>query len=226
MRGTRDDGFAAGPWGPREPGRGEGRDGGPRGPGGGRRHHPGGPFGFGGPDWPFEARGPRGFGGFGGFGRGGGRRPRGDVRAAVLVLLAEGPSNGYRIIGEVARRSDGQWKPSPGSVYPTLQQLQDEGLVEADAQDAKQFTLTEQGRRYVAEELADTPPPWEAAEAAPGREQAHQLRRQLGSIAATYQQIAVTGRPADLRRAGDVLEQCRRDLVAILAQDLRETPGS
>ncbi|GAB3466988.1 PadR family transcriptional regulator [Kineococcus endophyticus] len=203
-----------------------------------RRHHPGGggPFGGFGPGFPFDLpgfgpgghRGP-GFGGPGGFGgRGGGRgrRQRGDVRAAVLVLLAEGPSNGYRIIGEVARRSDGAWKPSPGSVYPILQQLQDEGLVVADPADAKQFTLTEEGRRYVEQEYGDTPPPWESLDGGPDRERRHEFRRQLGALVMTYQQIELTGRPEDVRRAGDVLEEARRNLLAILAEDLRGTTGS
>jgi DNA-binding PadR family transcriptional regulator len=221
MRGSRFEG----PWG----GHGEHGRGHERGhrPGGG----PGGPGrGFGGPGFPgfdlpgfFEGRGPRGFG------RGGGRRPRGDVRAAVLVLLAEGPSNGYRIIGEVTRRSDGEWKPSPGSVYPTLQQLQDEGLVTADPADPKQFTLTEEGRRVVEAEHADVPPPWETLDGGDGREgrdRSHQLRKQIASIAMTYQQIAVAGRPGDLERAGDVLEEARRKLLGILAEDLRGTPGA
>ncbi|MFD0482585.1 PadR family transcriptional regulator [Kineococcus sp. GCM10028916] len=219
MRGNR----FAGPWGGAWEGRHDGRG-----------HHPGGGGPFGGPGRGFgpgfaafgemfEGRGPGR--GFGGFGRGGGRRPRGDVRAAVLVLLAEGPSNGYRIIGEVTRRSDGEWKPSPGSVYPILQQLQDEGLVAADPADAKQFTLTDEGRAYVEQEYSETPPPWENLDGGPDRERAHQVRRQLGSIAMTYQQIAMSGRPGDLQRAGDVLEKARRELLGILAEDLRETPG-
>ncbi len=80
-----------------------------------------------------------GFGGPGGFGQpfGPGRRAaRGDVRAAILVLLAEKPSHGYQIIQELERRSDGAWRASPGSVYPTLQQLEDEGLVRAARQTA------------------------------------------------------------------------------------------
>jgi len=203
------------------------------GPGGGRRgwehrmHHPGPGFGpggpFGGPDgfrgWPFE--GLRG--GPGGPGRGG-RRPKGDVRAAVLVLLAEGPSNGYRIIGEVTRRSEGAWQPSPGSVYPTLAQLQDEGLVVADTADAKQFTLTPEGRRYVEAELADAPPPWEQPTTPDGRD-VGAVRQQLGQIAMLLQQLRVSGRAGDVKRASDVLERARRDLVGILAEDLREPSG-
>ena len=215
MRGNRFAGPRGGQW---EQMRGQRPGGGGGGPFGGFGGF-GGP-GFGGFDVPgfFEGRGPRGFG------RGGGRRPRGDVRAAVLVLLAEGPSNGYRIIGEVTRRSDGEWKPSPGSVYPTLQQLQDEGLVAADPADPKQFTLTDEGRAYVEQEYSETPPPWENLDGGPDRDRAHQLRRQIGSIAMTYHQIAMSGRPGDLVRAGDVLEKARRELLGILAEDLRETP--
>ncbi|NIZ92197.1 PadR family transcriptional regulator [Kineosporiaceae bacterium B12] len=218
------------------PGRGRGRHhfaeamaaaGGP----GGRRG-PGGPGGFG-PGGPVF--GDFGMGGFGrGFGRGGfgpggfgpgrgGRRGRGDVRAAVLALLAEGPSNGYRIIGEVAQRSGGAWRPSPGSVYPTLQQLQDEGLVETDPADAKQFALTEQGRAYVEEHLAGKPAPWEAPEFRV-EEGEQSLHTQVRQIALTLQQVVLAGRPGDLQRVSDVLERCRRELVAILGEDLR--PGS
>ncbi|PRY15297.1 PadR family transcriptional regulator [Kineococcus rhizosphaerae] len=192
-----------------------------------RGHRPGGggPFGGFGPGFPFDLGG---FGfegrGRGGPGRGGGRRPRGDVRAAVLVLLGEGPSNGYRIIGEVTRRSEGEWKPSPGSVYPILQQLQDEGLVAADPADPKQFTLTDEGRAYVEREYGDTPPPWETLDGGPDRERVHEFRRQLAALAMTYKQIEVSGRAGDVRRAGDVLEKARRELLAILAEDLRETP--
>lgn len=209
---------------------GRGGHGGPGRRGGGpgwaqRMHHPG----FGGPGGPFGPEGFRGWpfegfrgGGPRGFGRGG-RRPKGDVRAAVLVLLAEGPSNGYRIIGEVTRRSEGAWKPSPGSVYPTLQQLQDEGLVAADPADAKQFTLTDAGRAYVESELADAPPPWEQAEF-PGGAEFGEVFKQLGQIGMLLQQVRMTGRPADVKRASDVLEKARRDLVGILAEDLREQP--
>lgn len=142
------------------------------------------------------------------------------MRAAVLVLLAEGPSNGYRIIGEVAERSGGAWRPSPGSVYPTLQQLQDEGLVETDPADAKQFALTAEGRRHVEEELAGVPAPWDAPEfrVADGE---RALLAQLQQIALTFQQVVLAGRPGDVQRVSDVLERCRRDLVAILGEDLR-----
>src|SRR4029077_18858701 len=105
---------------------------------------------------PFDAGDfASGFGGPGGFGQhfGPGRRAaRGDVRAAILVLLAENPSHGYQIIQELERRSDGAWRASPGSVYPTLQQLEDEGLVRAVEADGgrRVFELTETGREEAA----------------------------------------------------------------------------
>ncbi|PRY68467.1 PadR family transcriptional regulator [Glaciihabitans tibetensis] len=106
----------------------------------------------------------RGFGGFGGGGpRGfmgpGQRRRKGAARDAILSLLAEGPANGYGLIKAISDKTGGSWTPSPGSVYPTLQQLVDEGLIEATSEDKRSdFQLTDEGRTYVtehAEELAD-----------------------------------------------------------------------
>src|SRR5271167_2808964 len=119
--------------------------------------------------------GPRGggFGGgpFGGFGRmghpggprGRGRKARrGDIRTAALLLLNEEPRNGYQIMQEVEERSDGVWRPSPGSVYPALQQLEDEGLIRSQESDGRKlFQLTDAGREYVAERGEDKPAPWE-----------------------------------------------------------------
>ena len=90
------------------------------------------------------------------------RMGRGDVRSAVLALLAEEPMHGYQIIHEIEERSGGMWKPSPGSVYPTLQMLADEGLITADAQgDKKVYSLTDAGRAE-AEASADESAPWES----------------------------------------------------------------
>ncbi len=69
------------------------------------------------------------------------RARRGDVRVAILAVLADGPLNGYQVIQEIADRTGGAWRPSPGSVYPTISQLEDEGLVESD---------DERGRRTAA----------------------------------------------------------------------------
>src|SRR6187431_248923 len=90
------------------------------------------------------------------------RMGRGDVRAAVIALLAEKPMHGYQVIAEIEQRSGGAWKPSPGSVYPTLQLLADEGLITA-AEDGgrKTYSLTPEGRE-VADAAADKSAPWES----------------------------------------------------------------
>src|SRR5690349_3208445 len=106
---------------------------------------PGGPLGPGGP--------------FGPFGRGR-RARRGDIRTAALLLLAEEPRNGYQIMQELEERSGGAWRPSPGSVYPALAQLEDEGLVRVEEVDGrKTYALTDAGRAYVQERKLGAP--WE-----------------------------------------------------------------
>src|SRR3984957_14138727 len=107
-----------------------------------------------------EPRGPRGFGDFGpgfgfgpprGFGRHQGKARRGDIRTAALLLLAEEPRNGYAIMQEVEQRSSGLWRPSPGSVYPALAQLEDEGLILSEEIDGrKRFAITDAGREQIA----------------------------------------------------------------------------
>src|SRR6478609_8500962 len=94
------------------------------------------------------------------------RMGRGDVRAAVLALLSEQPMHGYQIIREIEERSGGSWKPSAGSVYPTLQLLADEGLLTATEEGGrKTYALTEEGRA-VAAEAGDAP--WSTADAGSG----------------------------------------------------------
>jgi DNA-binding PadR family transcriptional regulator len=182
------------------------------GPCGGRRgghaHH-GVRGGFG----PFG--GGRGHGRFGG-GFGGGRARRGDVREAVLRLLAEQPMHGYQIIQELSSRSGGAWSPSAGSVYPTLQLLEDEGLVIAEETSGKRvFSLTDAGRATVAE-LAEKPAPWEEAASA---DTGGDLRAQMPRIGAAVWQIAMTGDADRIARAAEILNDARKKLYAILAED-------
>ncbi|WP_017622180.1 PadR family transcriptional regulator [Nocardiopsis chromatogenes] len=191
----------AGPWGPPF---------GFGGPGG-----PGGPFG-GGPGGPFG--GGRG-------GRGGRRARRGDVRTGILLLLAEGPLSGYEIIREGKERSSGTWRPSPGSVYPMLQQLEDEGLVRPVTTEGggrrRPFELTEEGRAYVDERGGDLPPPWQAAaeefeDAHSGQMEVQALAYQLMAAAA---QVAQVGTHEQQERAKRMLSETRRELYRILAED-------
>ena len=183
---------------------------GPRGFGGG-----GGEFGFGGPGPGF---GPFGPGPRGPFGRGGGRRARrGDVRLAALLLLAEEPRNGYAIMQELEQRSGGLWRPSPGSVYPALAQLEDEGLIRSrEADGGRVFELTDAGREQVAERPEDAPAPWDTV----GQNVTDETRalwgqvRQLGMAVV---QVSQTGSKAQAEKATEVLDDARRSIYRILA---------
>ncbi|MEV7803386.1 PadR family transcriptional regulator [Microbispora sp. NPDC088329] len=169
----------------------------------------GGPFG---PPWagggfPF---GPRGFGRQR-------KAKRGDVRAAILALLAEEPRNGYQIIQEIAERSQGGWKPSPGAVYPALQQLTDEGLVRAEETDGrKTFQLTEAGRAYVTEHGDEVRAPWEEMTPDVG-DDVHELFDLSRQAASALFQIAHSGSEGQVRQAKQVLTETRRRLYQILA---------
>ncbi len=190
-----------------------------------RRHHGhGGPplsgrhGGFGGPGFG----GPGfGFGGPGFGGRGSGRRRagRGDTRASVLALLAEQPRHGYQIITELSERSGGRWKPSPGSIYPVLQQLQDEGLIRPEEDEGRRvFHLTDTGRAYVEEHKDELLAPWEAVAGSP-HEGTAKLFHLFKQTAAAAWQVAQTGSEAQLAQAREVLAETRRSLYRILAED-------
>jgi DNA-binding PadR family transcriptional regulator len=177
------------------------------------RHHGGfGPFGHGLPPFP-----PPGPWGFAGRGRGRGRRGRGNVRAAILALLAERPMHGYEMIQELESRTGGVWRPSPGSVYPTLQLLEDENLVTSEVVEGrKRFALTETGRAE-AERHAQRAPWEEATEGiAPV---AFGLRNAIGQMAEAAWTVASAGTEAQQTRALEVLTEARRRLYAILAED-------
>ncbi len=146
------------------------------------------------------------------------RMARGDVRAAVITLLAEEPMHGYQIINEIAERSGGSWKPSAGSVYPTLQLLADEGLITAEEQNGrKTYSLTGAGREE-AEIAADKPAPWEAFSS---RDHSNltALPKAGMDLAGAAAQVARTGTPEQVHEAVTVLDEARRRLYAILAQD-------
>ncbi len=169
------------------------------------------------------ARGEFGGGPFG-FGHGGGpgaprargrRARRGDIRTAALLLLAEEPRNGYQIMQEVQERSGGIWSPSPGSVYPALQQLEDEGLIRTEESDGRKlFAITDEGRAVVAERGAERPAPWEQTGGAGGM---HELGKLMREVASAFMQVMRTGSEGQVAKAADVLAGTRRDLYRILA---------
>jgi len=141
---------------------------------------------------------------------------RGDVRAAVLALLAEEPMHGYQIIHEIDQRSEGAWKPSAGSVYPTLQMLADEGLITAkESNGRKTYSLTKEGKPEA--EAAAATPPW-----AGGMSHSHAAKTALPKagveLAQAAAQVGRSGSPEQVAEAVTVLDEARRKLYAILAQ--------
>lgn len=192
-----------------------------------RRQH-GGPRGRG-------RRGPDPFGGagaflgpawgpvLGGLGRDGRRRGprarRGDVRAAILDVLgsAEGDLNGYQVIQEISERTDGAWRPSPGSVYPTISQLEDEGLVEVGRESGRKVVrLTDAGRAHVEEDAEQLAAVWDAfiEDAEDGKSD---MRHVIGQTMSAVWQVMATGTPDQQERAAAVLAETRRKIYGILA---------
>lgn len=165
--------------------------------------------------------------GFGGFGPRRGRRRvrRGDVRAATLLLLEEQPRNGYQIIQELTERTEGVWRPSPGSVYPVLQQLEDEGLVAPEGEGGgRTFRLTEAGAAYVEEHRAELGTPWEAATGGVSQG-SFEFVNVAGQVAAAVRQVLRAGTDAQIVRATAALSETRRALYRILAEDPSEPEG-
>jgi DNA-binding PadR family transcriptional regulator len=145
---------------------------------------------------------------------------RGDVRATILALLQEGPRNGYQIMSEVEERSGGAWRPSPGAVYPALQQLADEGLIVGEESGSRRtFSLTEAGRRYVEENPQMARAAWEAM--TPGEPgEVPGLFVQAARLGGSIVQMAHAGTPEQVRAAELLLEQTRRSIYQILAGDV------
>lgn len=150
-------------------------------------------------------------------GRGGGRgrTQRGDVRIATLLLLAEGPMHGYQIMQAMADRTDGAWRPSPGAIYPTLAQLEDEGLVTTEVDGGRKLvTLTADGQAHVEEHRGTWGDPFgQVAGQQPGPD----LRGPLRELHAAARSVAVSGSPAQVEAAAAVLTEARRSLYLILA---------
>jgi DNA-binding PadR family transcriptional regulator len=153
------------------------------------------------------------------FGGGRGRKRRGDVRVALLLLLAEEPRNGYQLMQTIEERSGGRWRPSPGSVYPTLAQLEDEGLIRSfDREGTKLFEITDAGREHLAgrdEEL----PPWESEE---DSEMVVDLKSEMKQLHATTAFVLHSGDAEQIERAAKLLADTRRALFRLLAEESDE----
>ncbi len=193
----------------------------------GRPHHHHGGFG---PGRRFRhggfGAGPFGpeFGPGAGFGPGrrfGGRGPRarkGDIRAAILSLLAETPSNGYGLIRAIAERTDGAWRPSPGSVYPTLAQLVDEELIEPteNAGPRSDYRLTDAGRSYVEEHGEQIASAWAMATA--GQDERGELWTAVRKLIGAIRQVAMDATPEQREQATTKVDDLRRELYRILGE--------
>ena len=175
--------------------------------GGGREGRRGGPAGPGAP-----------------FGRGRGRAQRGDVRTAILLLLADQPMHGYQIMQAMSDRTGGAWHPSPGAIYPTIAQLEDEGLVTTKEEGGRRLvTLTAEGRTYLEERSARLGDPFADFAGAADRPD---LRDPMHQLLAAVRQIEVGGSAAQLEAASQVLAQARRSVYLILAGESEVDAGS
>jgi DNA-binding PadR family transcriptional regulator len=157
-----------------------------------------------------------------GMGFGPGRRSRakrGDVRAAALLLLAEEPRNGYQLMEEIERRSEGAWRPSPGSIYPALAQLEDEGLVSAEETAGRRaYRLTPEGEEYVEENREALGSPWdEAGEGVP--DDLVDLRTLIAHVGMATLQVGQSGDERQIAEARKVLSEARKSLYRILADE-------
>ena len=177
---------------------------------------PGFPFGGQGPDFGPGFAGGAAFGARGRSHRRGGRGSRPNVRSAVLALLLERPMHGYEMIQELDSRTNGIWRPSPGSIYPTLQLLEDEGLIEVTAESGrKSYRLTDAGRPEA--ETAAQNPPW-AQIGDDTMSQVQDFREAVLGILSAFPQVGFNGTPEQRRKALEVLNETKRKLYAILAE--------
>jgi DNA-binding PadR family transcriptional regulator len=164
-----------------------------------------------------EGRGRRGGPGR----RGRGRAQRGDVRTAILLLLADQPMHGYQIMQAMSDRTGGAWHPSPGAIYPTIAQLEDEALVTTKEEGGRRLvTLTDDGRAYLEERSARLGDPFADFADAPNRPD---LRDPLHQVHAAVRQIEVGGDTTQLEAAERVLAEARRSLYLILAGEAEDT---
>jgi DNA-binding PadR family transcriptional regulator len=155
-------------------------------------------------------------GGFGPPWAGQQRARRGDVRTAVLSVLDEQPLHGYDVIRALEDRSGGRWRPSPGSVYPTLQMLEEAGLVKGEEKDGKRvFQITDAGREELAARQEEGRAPWDHGE---DDDDVHELRASAFQLAAAARQVSHAGSAEQVTRAKDVLDEARKKIYGILAE--------
>ncbi|MCU1484714.1 MAG: PadR family transcriptional regulator [Actinomycetia bacterium] len=154
----------------------------------------------------------RGGRGFPGHGHGPRRARRGDVRTAVLAILAEGPGHGYEVIQALEEKSGGRWRPSPGSVYPTLQQLEDEDLVRSEEREGKRvYEITDAGRAEAERRIEEGGTPWE--------DDGPDFRDNVKMLFVAYTQVIRAGTPAQAEQANEIIANARKAMYRLLADD-------
>jgi DNA-binding PadR family transcriptional regulator len=145
---------------------------------------------------------------------------RGEIRTVLLATLTEGPGHGYDLMQRLEEKSGGAWRPSPGSVYPTLQLLEDEGLVRSTERDGKRvYELTATGRTEAASRVEEAGgAPWDldgGSSAKRGREFAQSIK----GVVVAFRQVAAAGDADQVDRATAIMNDTRKQLYAILAED-------
>jgi len=154
--------------------------------------------------------GPRGFGPHG-------RARRGNVKAAILAVLAEQPMHGYEVMQQLESRSGGMWRPSPGSVYPTLQLLEDQGLVRSEEVEGRRvFSLTDEGKTEAAA-ITEQGPPWATSESGPGGAR-FKLRGASMQLMAAVRQVGMAGSQEQIDKALEILAEARKRIYGLLAE--------
>jgi DNA-binding PadR family transcriptional regulator len=143
---------------------------------------------------------------------------RGDIRTSLLVALGDGPAHGYELITRLEEKSGGTWRPSPGSVYPTLQLFEDEGLVRSEERDGKRvYSLTDAGRTEAAERIERYgATPWESGP--DGEEGIRALYKALAQLAAATRQLR-GAEASQVERATTVVRNASKELYQILSED-------
>lgn len=142
---------------------------------------------------------------------------RGDVRSALLVALLDGPGHGYELINLLEEKSDGRWRPSPGSVYPTLQMLADEGLATSSEHDGRNvFAITDEGRTKAEERVESHGLPWESMDST---SEHGNLRFAIRDLHQAGKQVAQSGTPETVEKATEILNQAKKSLYKLLAEE-------